>query len=64
MKFYRNIIDNAHQYLNHKGYLCLEIGYNQKSEVKGLIDKSKKYKDIYVKKDLGEKDRIIIAKYT
>lgn len=62
LNFYRKIIAQADEYLKFRGYLCLEIGYDQKEEVIELINKQKKYVDIYCKKDLCENDRVIIAK--
>ena len=62
LKFYRAITENAYKYLNNDGYLCLEIGENQKEEVMELL-KSNNYQDIYCKKDLAGNDRVIIAKY-
>ena len=48
LKFYRAITENAYKYLNNDGYLCLEIGENQKEEVMELL-KSNNYQDIYCK---------------
>lgn len=62
LKFYRELANQAHKYLNENGYLCIEIGYNQKEQVIQLLKENKKYKEIYSKKDLGGNDRIIIAK--
>lgn len=62
LKLYRRIIQDAHQYLNKDGYLCLEIGYNQKEKVIDLLQRANQYEKIYSKKDLGGNDRIIIAK--
>ena len=62
LEFYKKIIGNAYQYLKYKGYLCLEIGYDQKDEVIGLINKEEKYIDTYSKKDLYDNDRIVITK--
>ena len=59
--FYRIIINEAYKYLDDNGYLCLEIGYNQKEDVINLIEKSGKYNNIYSKKDLAGNDRIIIC---
>ena len=62
LKFYREIINNAYKYLKEEGYLCLEIGYDQKQEVLELIEKTNKYEDIYSKKDLAGLDRIVVCK--
>ena len=62
LNIYRRIIDEAYKYLNDDGYLCLEIGYDQKDEVMDLINSSCKYKETYCKKDLAGNDRIIISR--
>ncbi len=62
LEIYRRIIDEAYKYLNLNGYLALEIGYDQKEEVIELIKSTKRYTDIYSKKDLAGNDRIIICK--
>jgi len=60
--FYRKIIDRAHEYLTTTGYLCLEIGEDQKEEVVNLIEQSGHYEEIQTYKDFGENDRVIICK--
>ena len=62
LDFYRKIINEADEYLKFHGYLCFEIGYDQKEEVEGLIKEQGKYVDIYCKKDLCDNDRVVIAK--
>lgn len=62
LTIYRKIINQAHKYLNNNGYLCLEIGYDQKEEVIKLIQETNNYKNIYSKKDLSGNDRIVICK--
>ncbi|MBQ3145758.1 MAG: peptide chain release factor N(5)-glutamine methyltransferase [Clostridia bacterium] len=62
LDIYRRIINEAYKYLNEDGYLCLEIGYDQKDEVIRLIKETGKYKNIYSKKDLSGNDRIVICK--
>ena len=62
LEFYKKIIYSSYEYLKYKGYLCLEIGYDQKKEVIDLINKEGKYIDTYSKKDLYENDRIVITK--
>ncbi|MCI8362021.1 MAG: peptide chain release factor N(5)-glutamine methyltransferase [Clostridia bacterium] len=62
LQFYRKLANEAHKFLNENGYLCMEIGYNQKQAVIQLLKENKNYKEIYSKKDLSGNDRMIIAK--
>lgn len=62
LDFYRKIIHQAYEFLKYKGYLCLEIGYDQKIDVIELIEQEEKYIDTYGKKDLYGNDRVIITK--
>ncbi len=59
--FYRKIIHQAYEFLKYKGYLCFEIGYDQKNEVMDLIEQEGKFRNTYGKKDLYGNDRIIIT---
>lgn len=61
LDIYRRIIKQAYEYLNENGYLCLEIGYDQKQDVIKLIEETNQYQEIYSKKDLAGNDRIIIC---
>ena len=60
LDFYRILANQAKEYLKPNGYLCMEIGYNQKDKVEQLL-KENGYKNIYCKKDLSGNDRVIIA---
>lgn len=62
LEIYRRIIKKAHEFLEPNGYLCLEIGYDQKKEVVELIKAEGKYTEIYSKKDLSGNDRIVMCK--
>lgn len=62
LDFYRKIIKNAYQFLKYNGYLCLEIGFDQKIDVIELIENEEKYENTYYKKDLYDNDRIIITR--
>lgn len=62
LKIYRRIINEAYKFLEIDGYLCLEIGYDQKNEVIRLIENIGEYTNIYSKKDLAGNDRIITCK--
>ena len=61
LDFYRKLSSESYKYLKEDGYLCLEIGYDQKNEVIEILKNEKKYKNIYSTKDLFGNDRIIIA---
>lgn len=62
LDFYRNIIDKGYEYLKYGGYICLEIGYDQKEEVMKIIKDKKQYIETYCKKDLYDNDRVIVTK--
>ena len=62
LEFYRRIIDEGYAYLKYGGYICLEIGYDQKEEVMQLIEAKKQYSGTYCKKDLYDNDRVIVTK--
>lgn len=62
LKFYTKIAKEAIGYLKYGGYLCLEIGYDQKDEVIQILKNTGLYTKIYCKKDLCDNDRVIIAK--
>ena len=60
--FYRKLISEAPNFLNNNGYLCMEIGYNQKEKVTQLAKNEGNFSKIEVIKDLSENDRVIICK--
>ena len=62
LDFYRKIINKAEEYLKFSGYLCFEIGYDQKEDVENLLKEQEKYINITCKKDLCDNDRVVIAK--
>ncbi len=62
LDFYRRIAKDGYKYLNRQGYLCLEIGYNQREDVKKIINNEKKYVETYSKKDLCQNDRVIVTR--
>lgn len=61
LDFYRNIINEAPKYLRANGYLCLEIGFDQKESVINILKDTEKYCNIKAVKDLSGNDRCIIA---
>ncbi len=62
LDFYKKIINESYQYLKCNGYLCLEIGFDQKFDVIELIENAEKFEGTYSKKDLFDNDRIIITR--
>lgn len=58
LDFYRKIIEEAPNRLCQKGWLLFEIGYNQGSPVKILMEKSG-FLDVVVKKDYAGLDRVV-----
>lgn len=61
LDFYRKISDNGYKFLNRQGFLCLEIGYNQRITVKQILESKKRYVNIRCLRDLCENDRVIIS---
>lgn len=62
LKFYRRILNSAYDYLKYNGYLCLEIGYDQKEDVTELIRASDRYNHTYTKKDYYDNDRVVVTR--
>lgn len=62
LDFYKKISNDAKKFLNNNGYLCFEIGYNQRIKVEDILLKNG-YSSIYSKKDYGHNDRIVICRY-
>lgn len=61
LKFYREIIEHAGEYLQEDGYLLLEIGCNQGIAVCQLM-KQAGFENVSVHKDLAQLDRVVIGK--
>lgn len=61
LDFYRRIIKISYEYLKYHGFLCLEIGFDQKIDVIELIENEEKFENTYSKKDLFDNDRIIVT---
>lgn len=62
LEFYKKIVEESYEFLKFGGYLCLEIGYDQKNDVESIIKKNDKYINTYSKKDLYGNDRIVVTK--
>lgn len=50
LDFYRKIADSGSKYLNRQGYICLEIGYNQRIAVRQILENKKRYVNIIAKR--------------
>ncbi|MDU3489493.1 MAG: peptide chain release factor N(5)-glutamine methyltransferase [Clostridiales bacterium] len=59
--FYRKIAKEAGAFLNVKGKIFFEIGYDQAEDVAGILS-NEGYSDICLIKDYGGNDRVIIGK--
>lgn len=59
--FYREITKEAKAYLNPKGILAFEIGYNQAEAVSQML-KEETFEEIKVVKDLAGLDRVVIGR--
>lgn len=60
--FYRKLIKEAPNFLNDNGYLCMEIGYDQREKVIELAKQKESFSKIEAIKDLSGNDRVIICK--
>lgn len=60
MYFYRNIIEKSRPYLNEKGIIFFEIGYDQKEKIITLGENNKFETVVY--KDINGRDRIAVLK--
>ena len=62
LDFYRKITHQSEEYLKFNGYLCFEIGYDQKKDVIKIINDERKFTGTYSKKDLCDNDRIVVTR--
>lgn len=62
LDIYKRIIKEAHKIINNNGFLCLEIGYDQREEVTKILEGYSEYSQIKCIKDLADNDRCIICK--
>lgn len=61
--FYREIIDQAGDYLNSEGMLFFEIGYDQGEEVRSLMENAG-FTEVEVVKDFAGLDRVVHGVYS
>jgi release factor glutamine methyltransferase len=63
LDFYRRILAGAPGHLTYGGYCLMEIGFGQLPAIENIIEDTKKFKLIEVKKDQYEIDRVIVARW-
>lgn len=61
LDYYRIIADEASMHLKSGGVLALEIGCDQATDVKRLLNKAKTYDNVRTVRDMAYLDRVIIA---
>ncbi len=61
LDFYKKIVKESYEFLKYRGYLCLEIGFDQKIDVIEIIENEEKFENTYSKKDLYDNDRVIVT---
>lgn len=62
LDYIRKLIEDAPGHLKPKGFLLIEIGYDQGEKAKELAENTKKYEEIKIIKDLNGKDRVLKAR--
>ena len=60
--FYRKILEKGHKFIKQKGYILLEIGYDQKNDIIEILKTINEYEDFKCIKDLSNNDRVILLK--
>lgn len=63
LDFYRRILNDATKYLTSGGWLILEVGDRQMDKVVSLAEKAFEHKNIMIRKDLNQRDRVLSAQY-
>jgi release factor glutamine methyltransferase len=58
----RHIIQSGHLFLRPRGVLILEIGHDQKADLKQIIAECGAYEDVSFYKDYSDYDRIVVMK--
>ena len=62
LNFYRKIIMESPKFLFSGGLLAVEVGINQATAVKNLIELDGNFRDVEILKDLAEIDRVVFAR--
>ncbi|RKX28685.1 MAG: hypothetical protein DRP46_08260, partial [Candidatus Zixiibacteriota bacterium] len=56
----KKLIDRAPDFLNEKGQLMFEIGYDQPGKIAELTESDSRYNSLTIIKDLNDIDRVVI----
>lgn len=62
LMFYRILAEEGKKHLARSGRIFMEIGYDQGKAIKEIFE-NEGFKEVVVKKDLCENDRVVIAEY-
>lgn len=61
LDFYRTIIEQAPKFLDKKGILVLEIGYNQAEEISVMLEETDAFDKTEIVRDYGGNNRVVCA---
>ena len=61
LDFYRTIIEQAPKFLDKKGILVLEIGYNQAEEISAMLEETDAFAKTEIVRDYGGNNRVVCA---
>ena len=61
LDIYRSLIPEAADFLKKEGVLMFEIGHDQMSAVKGMLDADDRYENVMGLQDLAGRDRVVFA---
>lgn len=61
LDFYRTIIEQAPKFLDKKGILVLEIGYNQAEEISAMLEETDSLAKTEIVRDYGGNNRVVCA---
>lgn len=62
LDFYRRLVTFAPEYLNKRGFLIIEMGFNQRPAVENIFQKSGNFEIIEVVRDYNNIERVVVAR--
>ena len=60
LDFYRRIVNDSSGYLSDRGYLILEMGFNQRRSIEEIIEASRKFSIISIIRDYNNIERVAV----